>query len=386
MSNQAQTSNTPKPFKKAPFRYDVVGSYLRPQALKEAREAFTAGNLSQDELTKIEDTEIRKLVEKQKKIGLKAITDGEFRRSYWHLDFFWGFEGIEHVLMDRGYLFHGEETRADSARLSGKIRVGSEHPFLAHYRFLKEAAGDDVLAKQTIPAPAQLLAELVRDVNAKEVERLYPDREELYRDIAAAYRSVILSFYEAGCRNVQLDDCTWGMLCDESFWSAMAGEGYDPAQLQTLYLRLNNDAIADLPEDLVVTTHVCRGNYHSTWATSGGYQPVAETLLGKENVSAYFLEYDTDRAGDFTPLAKVSGDKQVVLGLISSKTGELESKEQIIARIKEAEQYVPADRLCLSPQCGFASTEEGNILTEEEQWKKIALVKEIAEEVWGEES
>ncbi|WP_058303023.1 5-methyltetrahydropteroyltriglutamate--homocysteine S-methyltransferase [Gorillibacterium timonense] len=385
MSNQPQVSNTSKKFKKAPFRYDVVGSYLRPQALREAREKFAAGQITQAELTKVEDEEIRKLVDKQKELGLKAVTDGEFRRSYWHLDFFWGFDGIEHVLMDRGYLFHGEETRADSARLTGKIRDNG-HPFLAHYRFLKEAAGTDVLAKQTIPAPAQLLAELVRDVNAKEVERVYPDREDLYRDIAAAYRSVILAFYEAGCRNIQLDDCTWGMLCDKSFWSTMAGEGYDPQLLQDLYLRLNNDAIADLPADLIVTTHVCRGNYHSTWATSGGYDPVAETLLGQENVSAYFLEYDTDRAGDFAPLQHVSGDKQVVLGLISSKTGELENKEQIIARIKEAQQYIPAERLCLSPQCGFASTEEGNILTEEEQWKKISLIKEIAEEVWGQEA
>ncbi|WP_099206049.1 5-methyltetrahydropteroyltriglutamate--homocysteine S-methyltransferase [Scatolibacter rhodanostii] len=365
-----------------PFRYDIVGSFLRPQVLKDAREQFENGKITQEALTKIEDEEITKLVAKQKEVGLKAVTDGEFRRSYWHLDFFWGFDGVEHVLMDHGYFFHGEETRADSARLSGKIRFNN-HPFLAHYKFLKEIAGEDVVAKQTIPAPAQFYAELVRTVNEESVNEIYPDREELYRDIATAYRESILAFYELGCRNVQLDDCTWGMLCDTSFWKNMAGAGYDVNELQSLYLRLNNDSIVDLPEDLIVTTHVCRGNYHSTWATSGGYDPVAKTLFGQENVSAYFLEYDTDRAGDFAPLKEISEGKTVVLGLVSSKTGELEDKEQIIARIKEAAQYVPADHLCLSPQCGFASTEEGNILTEEQQWKKLAFVKEVAEEVWG---
>lgn len=365
-----------------PFRYDIVGSFLRPQTLKDAREKFEAGKITREELTKVEDEEITKLVAKQKEVGLKAVTDGEFRRSYWHLDFFWGFDGVDHVLMDQGYLFHGEETRADSARLSGKIRFNN-HPFIAHYRFLKEIAGNDVVAKQPIPAPAQFYAELVRGINEDAVNTYYPNREELYQDIAKAYHEAILAFYEAGCRNIQLDDCTWGMLCDEGFWKNMAGSGYDVQELQNLYLRLNNDAIANLPEDLVVTTHVCRGNYHSTWATSGGYDPVAKTLFGSENVSAYFLEYDTDRAGDFAPLKEVSGDKLVVLGLVSSKTGELESKAEIIARIKEATQYVPADRLCLSPQCGFASTEEGNILTEEQQWNKLAFVKAVAEEVWG---
>lgn len=371
------------PRKTAPFRYDIVGSFLRPKAIQEAREKWTNGALSQEELTQIENAEIKKLVARQKEVGLKAVTDGEFRRSYWHLDFFWGFDGVDHVVLDQGYLFHGEETRADSARLSGKIRF-SDHPFLAHYRFLKEIAGDDVLARQAIPAPAQFYAELVRGENAKVTEAIYPNREELYRDISAAYRQAILAFYELGCRNIQLDDCTWGMLCDKNFWSAMAGEGYDVQELQNLYLRLNNDAIANLPADMIVTTHVCRGNYHSTWATSGGYDPVAKTLFGNENVSAYYLEYDTDRAGGFPPLLEVTGDKLVVLGLVSSKTGELEDKEQIIARVREAARYLPADRLCLSPQCGFASTEEGNILTEEQQWKKLEFIRDIANELWNE--
>ncbi len=371
------------PRKTPPFRYDVVGSFLRTQAIKDARTQFAAGKITQQALTEVENQEIVQLVAKQKQLGLKAVTDGEFRRSYWHLDFFWGFEGVAHVLMDRGYLFHGEETRADSARLSGKIRFNG-HPFLAHYHFLKAAAGDDVLARQTIPAPAQFYAELVRGVNEKAVDEFYPDRELLYRDIAAAYRQAILAFYELGCRNIQLDDCTWGMLCDENFWKTMAGAGYDIQALQALYLRLNNDAIADLPADLTVTTHVCRGNYHSTWATSGGYDSIAKTLLGGENVSAYYLEYDTDRAGDFAPLKAVSDNKMVVLGLVSSKTGVLEAKSDIIGRIREAAQYIPLERLCLSPQCGFASTEEGNILSEEQQWQKLAFIREVAAAVWGE--
>lgn len=364
-----------------PFRHDIVGSFLRPQAIKAAREEYAAGRITLEELENVEDTEIRKLVARQKEIGLKAVTDGEFRRSYWHLDFFWGFEGVEHVILEHGYFFHGEETRADSARLSGKIRF-TGHPFLKHYQFLRETAGEDVTARQCIPAPSQFYAELVRGENEKELVKYYPDREELYQDISAAYREAILAFYELGCRNIQLDDCTWGMLCDQNFWTAMAGEGYDAGELQNLYLRLNNDAIAGLPEDLTVTTHVCRGNYHSTWATSGGYEPVAKALFGREKVSAYYLEYDTDRAGDFTPLKEISEDKLVVLGLITSKSGELEDKEKIIARIREAAQYIPLSRLCLSPQCGFASTEEGNILTEEEQWRKLAFIKEIAEEIW----
>lgn len=366
----------------APFRFDIVGSFLRPEELKQARQAFAEAKLSQEQLASVEDACIRSLVEKQIESRLKSVTDGEFRRSYWHLDFMWGLDGIDHVELDHGYLFHGEETRADSARLSGKIRFSS-HPFIAHYRFLRDAAAGRTLTRQTIPSPAQCYAELVRGENEQFIEAVYPDREELYRDLSAAYRDFILALYEEGCRNVQLDDCTWGMLCDTGFWRSMAGEGYNPEALQQLYLRLNNDAVAGLPKDLAVTTHVCRGNYHSTWATSGGYEPVAKALFGGENVSAYYLEFDDDRSGGFEPLAEVSGDKLVVLGLITSKRPEVEDKERIKARIREAAAYVPLDRLCLSPQCGFASTEEGNILTEAEQWAKIRLVKEIAEEVWA---
>lgn len=366
----------------APFRADVVGSFLRPAKLKETRVRFSQNLISEEELKQIEDEEIRKLVIHQKEAGLKVATDGEFRRDYWHLDFFWGFDGVEHNVMKQGYLFHGEETRADSARLNGKIRF-TGHSFFEHFRFLKSIVSDDVVPRQTIPAPAQFYAELLRGENEQKVDEFYPDRNILLRDIATAYREAILEFYRLGCRNIQLDDCTWGMLCDKKFWGTMANGDYNASKLQEIYLNLNNEAIVDLPEDLVVNTHVCRGNYHSTWATSGGYEPVAENLFGKENVTAYYLEFDTDRAGGFEPLQYVSGNKGVVLGLITSKFAQLEDKEQIKERIKEAAKYIPLERLYLSPQCGFASTEEGNILTEDEQWAKIALVCEIAGEVWG---
>lgn len=366
-----------------PFRYDIVGSFLRPEKLKKAREQYEQGKIDAIDLRKVEDECIRELVKKEKELGLKGVTDGEFRRSYWHLDFFWGLEGVEHNVMDQGYLFHDEETRADSACLVDKIRFSAQHPYLEDFRFLQEVAGTDVLPRQCIPAPAQFFAELVRGENAQSVDALYPDKEELYQDISRAYRETILAFYNLGCRNIQLDDCTWGMLCDQEFWKTMAGNDYDPHALEELYLRLNNDAIADLPEDLIVTTHVCRGNYHSTWATSGGYEPVAESLFGQENVSAFYLEFDDDRSGGFEPLRFVKDDAFVVLGLVTSKNGKLESRENILARIEEASQYVDIDHLCLSPQCGFASTEEGNILSEEEQWEKIRFIRSIANEVWS---
>lgn len=363
-------------------RYEIVGSFLRPESLKKAREEFASGGISGDELKVVEDQAIRDLVAKQKEIGLNVISDGEFRRSYWHLDFFWGFKGIEHNVMNQGYLFHGEETRADSARLTGKISFNQEHPVFEEYEFLTEIA-DGTPVRQSIPAPAQLLAELVRSSNEEKVNEFYPDRERLYQDIAKAYRETILALYDLGCRDIKLDDCTWGMLVDKNFWTTMTNGEYDTQALQELYLRINNAGIADLPEDLHVTTHVCRGNYHSTWATSGGYEPIADTLLGKQNVETFFLEFDDERSGDFEPLRFVPEDKQVVLGLVTSKDGKLEEKETLVKRIKEASKFVPLERLSLSPQCGFASTEEGNILTEEDQWKKLSLVIDVANEVWG---
>lgn len=366
----------------APFRYDIVGSFLRPAALKKARFDFAENKITFEQLTEIENICIRDLVKKEIAAGLHSVTDGEFRRSYWHLDFMWGFSGIEHTVLDHGYIFQGEETRADSARVIGKIRF-TNHPFLTHFRFLKQLAGDTVLCRQTIPGPAQFFSELVRGENEKYLNTVYPDREEACQDLIRAYHDFILALYDEGCRNLQLDDCTWGMLCDIKYWKNQSGGETNVQSLQELYLRLTNASIADLPKDLIINTHVCRGNYHSTWATSGGYGPVGKILFGKENVTGYYLEFDDNRSGDFTPLQDVSDNKIVVLGLITSKKPKLENKAAIISRIKEASQFIPLDRLCLSPQCGFSSTEEGNILTEEKQWQKIALVKEIANEVWN---
>ena len=383
---------------KPPFRADVVGSYLRPDYLTEARAKFARGEINQQALTEIENKAITDLVHKQKAAGLHVITDGEFRRSWWHLDFMWGLNGVEKASLKEGYKFQGIESRPETAQLTGKIS-GENHPFIEHFRFLLQFADNDVIPRITIPAPAQFFKELYRPENKAVTKSIYPSQTDLIEDIAKAYQTFIAEVYALGCRNLQLDDCTWGMMVDSKYNNAGVAEQKSQCNcncssnttvitqsvedLAEIFVQMNNAAIEGAPEDLILTTHVCRGNYRSTWAASGGYQPVAAYLFGRENVHAYYLEFDSERAGDFSPLAEVSGDKQVVLGLISSKTSELEDKKTIINRIKEASQYLPLSRLCLSTQCGFASTEEGNELTEEQQWAKIALVTEVAKEVWG---
>ena len=369
--------------KNAPFRYDFVGSFLRPAQLKQARADFESGKISEKQLEEVENEAIRDLVEKQKAAGYHVITDGEFRRSYWHLDFMWGLNGVEHIELDHGYFFHGEETTHGSVAVSGKIS-GEGHPFVEHFKFVKQFEDENTVARQTIPAPAQLLAELFREENGKNTVKFYPDEEVLIQDIAKAYRTVIKELYEAGCRNIQFDDCTWGMFCDKKYWEARQQDCVTIESEAEKYLRLNNLAIEGRPEDLVITTHVCRGNYHSPWASSGGYEPVAKYLFANENVDAYYLEFDDERSGGFEPLRFVSDDKKVVLGLITTKSPVLESEELIKERIRQAAKYVPLERLYLSPQCGFASCEIGNKLTEEEQWAKLALVKKIASATWKE--
>ena len=372
---------------KAPFRVDHVGSYLRPKELVEAREKFSKGELSKEELTKVEDKLIAELVEKQIAAGLKGVTDGEFRRAYWHLDFFWGLNGIEHVQGEKGYAFKGIETKPDTAKVSGKIS-GENHPFVEHFKYLRDITKDkDVVVKLTIPSPSQLYFELIRtEDHIKSYEQFYSNFDELKAAIVAAYKQIINDLYNEGLRVLQFDDCTWGALADDGF----ANRFRDERPLEEVRrdyaarcLALNNEVIEGKPEDLVINTHVCRGNFASKWISQGGYQNVEDELLAGENVDAYYLEYDTDRAGDFKPLAKVGKDKKVVLGLITSKFADLEDKEEVIARIKEASQYIPLENIYLSTQCGFASTEEGNVITEEDQWKKIALISEIVDEVWG---
>ncbi len=369
----------------SPFRYDIVGSFLRPQELKEARAKFANGEITQADLTAVEDKAIINLIKQEEAAGLKAVTDGEFRRSWWHLDFFWGLNGVKKATLKEGYKFADEETRPETAQITGKIS-GENHPFVEHFKFTQAHTSDSVQVKQTIPAPAQFLEEFLRPENQANAKEFYPNQEDLDHDVAAAYHQVIEDLYAAGCRTLQLDDCTWGISVNAFANLKKKDPNADVSQLKALqkrFLKVNNEAIANLPADLTINTHVCRGNYHSTWAAAGGYGPVADTLFVKENVNAFYLEYDSERAGGFEPLSKVPDDKYVVLGLITSKSGELEDKAAIIKRIHETAQFHPLDKLCLSPQCGFASTEEGNILTEEQQWKKVALVKEIATEVWG---
>jgi 5-methyltetrahydropteroyltriglutamate--homocysteine methyltransferase len=365
----------------APFRFDIVGSFLRPEELKTARKNYAEGQITDAELKAAEDKAIRELVSKQKEAGLSVITDGEFRRSWWHLDFMWGLNGVQKTELEQGYVFRDEVTRGETATLTGRI-TGNHHPFVEHFKFIKELEEDGITARQTIPAPAQLLAELTRGENGEITKAIYKDEEELINDIGNAYRQVLADLSAAGCRNVQFDDCTWGMFCDVKYWESRQKGEVSVEELAEQYVRVNNLAIEGKAEGLTVTTHVCRGNYHSTWASQGGYAPIAPHLFGQENVEAYYLEFDDERSGDFEPLKYVTGDKKVVLGLITTKNPALEDSEKIKQRIAEASKYVPIDRLYLSPQCGFASTEEGNKLTEEEQWEKLKLVKEIAQQVW----
>ena len=365
-----------------PFRYDFVGSFLRPEKFKEARAAFQRGELDGKQLKSVEDECITELVAEQKKAGYHVITDGEFRRDTWHLDFMWAFDGVGHSKTNTGLPFHGEQAMIDDTYLTGKVGVSSVHPFVEHFKFVKQFEDENTVAKQTIPAPAQFLEQMILPFAAENTAKYYSDNEELVKDIAAGYKKVIADLYAAGCRNLQLDDCSWGMLVDPMAKMFFDTDDEGLLKVQELFVRINNLAIEGVPEDMMVATHVCRGNFHSTYASSGAYNDVAKVLFEQENVDAYYLEFDDERSGGFEPLAHVNGDKKVVLGLITTKKPELEDKQAVIARIHEAAKYIPLDRLCLSPQCGFASCEIGNKLTKEQQWAKLALVKEIAEEVW----
>ena len=367
---------------KTPFRYDFVGSFLRPQALKDAKAAYQDGQITKEAFDKVVNEEITKVVAKQKELGFHVITDGEFRRTFWHLDFMWGFEGVEHENTGNGVRFDAELAVLDDTYLVGKIKA-KPHPFVEYFKFLKQFEDENTVAKYTIPAPAQMLQQLIVPANFESTRKFYPTNEELIQDIGKGYQEVIRQFYEAGCRNLQLDDCTWGAIVGEAAKQRYKSLGIDLEEVKAQLLEVNNLALEEKPEDMVITSHICRGNYHSTFFTSGPYDSVADYVFAKERVDALFLEYDDERSGGFAPLAKVSADKKVVLGLITTKSPVLEDKETVIARIHEAAKYVPLDRLCLSPQCGFASCEIGNKLTEDEQWAKLKLIKEIAEEVWG---
>ncbi len=363
---------------KPPFRADHVGSLLRPAPLKAARAQRQKGEIGAEQLREVEDREIAKVIRKQEEIGLKLATDGEFRRSWWHFDFFKGLDGVTPTTTGHGIQFHGVQTRSEGIKVTGRVGF-SGHPMLEHFRFLKAHAR--VVPKMTIPAPSTFHFRQGREAISKEV---YPELDRYFEDVAAAYRKAIRAFYDAGCRYLQLDDTAWAMVCSPAEREGSRKRGDDPDALPARYARLTNAALAGRPADMVITMHSCRGNFRSTWIAEGGYEFVAAPLLGEVAIDGYFMEYDSQRAGGFEPLRFVpKGAKQVVLGLVTSKSGTLEGKDEIKRRIDEAAKYVDIEQLCVSPQCGFASTEEGNILAEDEQWAKLRMIVEVADEVWG---
>ena len=367
-----------------PFRYDYVGSFLRPEKLKKARVDFEAGKITREQLKEVEDACILELVAKIKELGYHVITDGEFRRATWHLDFMWGFDGIEHKkTVDGNTTFDGEAAMIDDTFMVGKISL-KNHPFVDHFKFVKALEDENTIAKQTVPSPAQFYAYFTGAELLDTTLEIYGTEEAFAEDVIKSYGEFIDEIYAAGCRNLQFDDCVWGGLVNPKLAVALTGRrGEALEEYKKVILALNNKVVEEAPADLTINTHVCRGNYHSTFFSSGAYDGVADLLFGEENVNAYYLEYDDERSGGFAPLAKITGNKKVVLGLVTTKTPKLEDKQSVIARIKEASKYVPLENLYLSPQCGFASCEIGNKLMEEEQWAKLKLVKEIAEEVWG---
>jgi 5-methyltetrahydropteroyltriglutamate--homocysteine methyltransferase len=362
---------------KPPFRADHVGSLLRPAALKKAREQRTKGDIGATELKTVEDREIERVIKKQEEVGLQSITDGEFRRSWWHLDFLWGLDGIDKHVMDTGIAFAGVNTRNEGLKVAGKIGF-SGHPMIEHFKFV--AAHTKRTPKITIPSPS---AAYGRPLPTPIDRQVYPQLDAFFDDLGQAYKKAVRAFADAGCRYLQLDEVFIAMLCDEGYRQKMKDRGDDPERLGTLYGDLINTAMSDIPRDMTVTMHMCRGNYKSTYMGSGGYEAVEEVLFNNIKVHGFFMEYDSARAGGFEPLKMVPKDRQVVLGLVTTKTGRLEAKDEVKRRIEEAAKYISLDQLCLSPQCGFASTEEGNTLAEDDQWAKLALIVEVAEEVWG---
>jgi 5-methyltetrahydropteroyltriglutamate--homocysteine methyltransferase len=361
-----------------PFRADHVGSLLRSAELQRARRQFESHEISAVQLKDVEDRTIESLIARQREIGLLSATDGEVRRSMWHFDFLERLDGCEPFTSGHGIAFKGVATKAKGVRVVGKLGF-TGHPMVEHFRFLREHVGD-ATPKMTIPSPSVLHFRGGRKAIS---ESVYPDLDDFYRDLGSAYNKAVRAFADAGCRYLQLDETNLAYLCDPEQRQAVRERGEDPDRLPEIYARMINAAIAGRPTDMRVTMHLCRGNFRSSWIAEGGYEPVAEILFNTIGADGYFMEYDTDRAGGFEPLRFVPKDKTVVLGLVTSKTGELESKDGIKRRIDEASKYIDLEQLCLSPQCGFASTEEGNLLTESQQWAKLSLIVEIANEVWG---
>jgi len=363
-----------------PFRADHVGSLLRPQRLKEARARLQKQEITKDQLREAEDEAIRDVVRKQEAIGLQSITDGEFRRTFFHVDFLERLEGVA-VSAGVGAKFHTREGEIDFApprvTVTGKLRHVQDIQ-TADFKFLRSVATRT--PKVTIPSPTMVHFRGGRkgiDITA------YPDLDEFFEDLAQVYRDEVASLYAAGCRYIQLDDTNLAYLCDPQIRAQTKERGEDPNALPHAYASLINAVIDGRPSDLTIAIHLCRGNMQSAWVAEGGYEPVADALFNELHVDAYFLEYDDARSGSFEPLRFVPGDKVIVLGLVTTKTPALEAVADITARINEAARYVPLDRLCLSPQCGFASTVQGNQITEADQWAKLERILEVTRQVWG---
>jgi 5-methyltetrahydropteroyltriglutamate--homocysteine methyltransferase len=365
---------------KPPFRADHVGSLLRTASLKDARAKRARGDITAEALREIEDREIDAVIRKQEAVGLKSVTDGEYRRISWNYDFLENLDNVESYVGERKIKFAsgGPQPRPILLRVTGKLGGYKPHPMIEHFKFLE--AHTRQTPKLTIPSPSSLHFRYGRDAVP---ETIYPSMDDFYRDLGETYRKAVRAFADAGCRYLQLDEVNLTYLCDPSMRQVVSDRGEDPAALPDIYAGMVNAAISDIPPDMTITMHLCRGNFRSSFAASGGYEPVAELLFNKINVHGYFMEYDTERAGGFEPLRFVPKGKTVVLGLVTSKSGTLEGKDHIKRRIEQAAKFVDLDQLCLSPQCGFASTEEGNILAEEEEWAKLRTIVEIAEEVWG---
>jgi 5-methyltetrahydropteroyltriglutamate--homocysteine methyltransferase len=366
------------PRTKPPFRADHVGSLLRPAVLKQARAQRERGEITAEELKTIEDREIEAVIRKQEEAGLRSVTDGEFRRAFWNYDFLGQLDGVEAYLGERKIKFQGPQPKPMMLRVIGKLGGYRAHPMIEHFKFV--AAHAKATPKMTIPSPSSLHFRYGRD--AVPVE-MYPDMDDFYRDLGEGYRKALRAFSDAGCRYLQLDEVNFTYLCDPKLRAFVANRGEDPETLPHVYARMINAALSDVAPDVTKAMHLCRGNFQSTFVASGGYEPVAEILFNEINIDAYFMEYDSDRAGGFAPLRFVPKGKMVVLGLVTSKSGTLESKDELKRRIDQAARFIDLDQLCLSPQCGFASTEEGNILAEDEQWAKLRRIVEVADEVWG---
>ena len=364
---------------KPPFRADHVGSLLRPKALHEARAKRKKGEISAEELKRVEDKHIRDVVKLQEDVGLQSITDGEFRRDWWHIDFLHGFDGVDITQPQyaKGAEFKNTDEQPPFMVISGKVRR-SKPSMLEHFKFLKSAVTKG-MPKFTMPSPAMLHARADR----ASLKKVYPDVEEFWADLTKAYREEIADLYKAGCRYLQIDDTTIAMMGDEKVQAQFKKLGDDPKKDTALYAEAINRATRDVPDDMTVCVHTCRGNFKSTWLASGSYDFVAETAFAHIDVDGFFLEYDTERAGGFEPLRYVPKDKRVVLGLVSSKFPELEQKDALRRRIDEASKYVSLDHLCISPQCGFSSTHHGNNLSEAQEVAKLKLCIDTAKEVWG---